>query len=220
MTNSNSVIAAAAPEFEDRVDTESKKRRGIIDGARRVFFDKGFDGASMDEIARAAGVSKGTIYVYFNSKEVLFQALVDADRRKSAERLFEFDPFDPDTESLLLRIGTSFMMMAVQPDHIRLVRMVIGVSEKFPLIGRIFFENGPCYGGRRLSDLFARQTELGLLAVEDCETAAFQFLNLCQGNIVKGLLFGGDVKPSPTMIEDTVAKGVRVFLKAYRPRAG
>lgn len=196
-------------------EPEAKKRREIIDGARRVFFDRGFDGASMDEIARASGVSKATIYVYFDSKEGLFQALVETDRRKSAERLFEFDDNDPDTEGLLRRIGISFMTMMVQPDHIRLVRMVIGAAEKFPAVGRTFFETGPCHGGRRLAALFARQTELGHLRVEDYEAAAFQFFNLCQGNLAKGLMFGLHEQPTPAQIEATVEGGIRVFLAAY-----
>lgn len=215
-----SMVGDVGSEACERVEPEAGKRREIIDGARRVFFDKGFDGASMDEIARAAGVSKATIYVYFDSKEVLFQALVDADRRKSAERLFEFDDTDPDIASLLQRIGVSFMTMMVQPDHIRLVRMVIGVAEKFPAVGQAFFEGGPCHGGRRLSALLARQTELGYLAVDDCETAAFQFFNLCQGNHVKGLMFGTGVQPSPEKMEATVSSGVRVFLAAYGVKRG
>ncbi len=49
------------------------KIRQILDGARAVFLAVGFDGASMNEIARAAGVSKGTLYVYFPSKVGLFE---------------------------------------------------------------------------------------------------------------------------------------------------
>ena len=54
---------------------DSAKRRQIMDGARAVFLAQGFDAASMGEIARAAGVSKGTLYVYFDSKEKLFEAI-------------------------------------------------------------------------------------------------------------------------------------------------
>lgn len=198
-------------------DLEAKKRLDIIDGARKVFFHKGFDGASMDEIARAASVSKATIYVYFDSKADLFRALVEADRRQSAERLFEFDETD-EVEPLLTRIGLSFMNMMVRPNHIRLVRMVIGVAEKFPAIGQTFFETGPCHGGRRLAELLARQVDLGHLQVDDCHAAAFEFFNLCQGNLVKGLMFGMAEHPTPENIETYVTRAVRVFLAAYGPK--
>jgi AcrR family transcriptional regulator len=206
--------AADAPSPAEQ-DLEAKKRLDIIDGARRVFFHKGFDGASMDEIARAAAVSKATIYVYFESKADLFRALVEADRRQSAERLFEFDEADADAETLLTRIGVSFMSMMIRPNHIRLVRMVFGVAEKFPAIGQTFFETGPCYGGRRLAELLRRQVELGQLDVDDCQAAAFEFFNLCQGNQVKALMFGLSDAPTLEDIERTVGRAVRVFLAAY-----
>src|SRR5690606_32383907 len=53
------------------------KRRQILEGAQNVFLRMGFDAASMNDITREAGVSKGTIYVYFNSKEDLFVALCE-----------------------------------------------------------------------------------------------------------------------------------------------
>ena len=49
-------------------DEDSAKRRQIVEGARKVFRELGFDAASMGEIAKAAGVSKGTLYVYFADK--------------------------------------------------------------------------------------------------------------------------------------------------------
>ena len=56
------------------------KRRQIMEGARQVFLSSGFDGASMNDVARAAGVSKGTLYAYFNSKEELFEAIIRAEK--------------------------------------------------------------------------------------------------------------------------------------------
>ena len=68
----SATLQAKPPELPA---TDSAKRRQILDGARRVFLSAGFDGASMGEIAKAARVSKGTLYVYFDSKEALFEAL-------------------------------------------------------------------------------------------------------------------------------------------------
>ena len=211
---------AGAPGPSGAADNEleAKKRHDIIDGARRVFFRKGFDGASMDEIARAASVSKATIYVYFESKADLFRALVEADKRQSAEGMLQIDEIDDDVANLLHRIGVSFMGMMVRPDHIRLVRMVIGVAEKFPAVGQAFFQAGPCQGGRRFADLLRRQVVLGRLEVDDCEAAAFQFFNLCQGNLVKGLMFGTADTPTQQAVEATVAGAVRVFMAAYGPK--
>jgi AcrR family transcriptional regulator len=58
------MVAADRPSLHLVSDEETSKRRQILNGARKVFMDLGFDGASMGEIARSAGVSKGTLYVY------------------------------------------------------------------------------------------------------------------------------------------------------------
>lgn len=214
-----SIMESDTDRAATRAEPESTKRRDIIDGARRVFFDKGFDGASMDEVAKAAGVSKATIYVYFSSKEELFEALVLNDRARSAEHLFVVDPTVGDVASVLRRIGISFMTMMVQPDHIRLVRMVIGVAEKFPRVGRSFFDAGPCHGGQRLAGLLRQQADLGRLVLDDDLAAAHLFLNMCQGMLAKGLLFGNPSPPTPAQIEETVDRAVRVFLAAYGAKA-
>lgn len=210
-----SMIDIETPAAPARTEPESSKRRDIIDGARKVFFEKGFDAASMDEVAKAASVSKATIYVYFNSKEELFEALVHNDRARSAEHLFVVDPSIDDVASLLRRIGISFMTMMVQPEHIRLVRMVIAVAERFPRVGRTFFEAGPCHGGQRLADLLRQQADLGRLAIDDDLAAAYVFFNLCQSNQVKGLLFGTEQQPTPSQIEATVDRAVAIFLAYY-----
>src|ERR1700681_1589822 len=75
-------------------DEDGAKRCQIIKGARRVFLAQGFDAASMGEIARAAGVSKGTLYVYFQSKEELFDAIVGEECGVQAETTFALDPSD------------------------------------------------------------------------------------------------------------------------------
>src|ERR1044071_6707078 len=98
-----------APLQGDHLDaesgSESAKRRQILDGARRVFLARGFDGASMGEIAKVAGVSKGTRYVYFDSKEALFEALTLEEKKGLAEVLFKLDAEDPDVRAVLTRLG-------------------------------------------------------------------------------------------------------------------
>src|SRR5689334_23686455 len=87
---------------------DSAKRRQIIEGARAVFLAEGFDAASMNDIARKAGVSKGTLYVYFKSKEDLFEAIAEEQCRFHAERVFELDSADHDVAAMLMRLGTAF----------------------------------------------------------------------------------------------------------------
>ena len=91
------------------------KRRQIIDGARAVFLAHGFDAASMGEIARQAGVSKGTLYVYFDSKEALFEAIVEEECRSQAEQVFALDPDDHDVAAVLTRLGRAYVQYLCRP---------------------------------------------------------------------------------------------------------
>src|SRR5580700_4731975 len=125
---------------------DSAKRRQIMEGAREVFLAQGFDAASMDAIARKAGVSKGTLYVYFDSKEQLFEAIAHEACAAQAEGVFSFDPADHDVETVLTRLGRSFVKFFCRPGAMSPLRTVIGISERMPEIGRTFYETGPAKG--------------------------------------------------------------------------
>jgi AcrR family transcriptional regulator len=194
---------------------DSAKRRQVLDGARRVFLSAGFDGASMGEIARNAGVSKGTLYVYFDSKESLFEALILDERRGLAEVLFRLDEDDPDVKAVMRRLGLSFLDMMVRPEHVSSVRMVIGAAEKFPRFGKVFFQAGPCEGVRRLKGYLDAQVEAGRLAIADTSLAAQHFLDLCQGSLMRRLLFAAGETPTAEERAYTVDEAIRVFFAAY-----
>src|SRR5690349_23069593 len=106
---------------------DSDKRRQIVDGARAVFLAQGFDAASMGEIARKAGVSKGTLYVYFDSKEALFQAIAHEQCHAQAERVFALDHADHDVEGVLTRLGTEFVRFLCRPERVAPVRAIISI---------------------------------------------------------------------------------------------
>src|SRR5437588_9315210 len=105
---------AALPSHTDGAE-DSAKRRQIMDGARAVFLAQGFDAASMGEIARVAGVSKGTLYVYFENKEELFDAIVGNECRAHAETIFSFDPNDHDVAAVLARLGVAYAQFLCRP---------------------------------------------------------------------------------------------------------
>src|SRR5271157_2565396 len=117
------------------------KRRQIMDGARTAFLSGGFDGASMNDIARAAGVSKGTLYAYFTSKDALFEAIIRAEYAQTAERLCVFKR-EGDARAMLTDFGVRLMRRMAEPIHMSLARVVIAAVEKFPNVGRTFYESG------------------------------------------------------------------------------
>ena len=192
------------------------KRKQIIDGARRVFIELGFDAASMNDITRAAGVSKGTLYVYFDSKEALFEAIVEEESASQAERVFALDSNDHDVEAVLVRLGRSFVKFLSRPGGMSPLRTVISISERMPDIGRQFYETGPMKAINKLSHYLAAEVAAGNLVIEDCEVAAAQFLDSCSSTVFKPLLFNAAEAPSEDRINHVVAIAVRTFLSAYQ----
>jgi AcrR family transcriptional regulator len=212
-------LAPSSPET-DRAGARlnDEKMRQIIDGARRVFLADGFDGASMNEVARVAGVSKGTLYVYFQSKQALFEALIREEHRRTAERLSIFDEAEPDVALVLKRFGNALMNVMLLPEHIALVRTVSAAAAKFPTIGRAFFEAGPQYGANRLADYFAQQVEAGTLVVDDVNLAAWQLLECLQGGHLKRMLFCVCEPPPQEAVEKAVSRAVDMFMAVYQPK--
>ncbi len=209
---------AAADGGRGRED--GAKRRQILEGARAVFLADGFDAASMNDIARAAGVSKGTLYVYFDGKDTLFEALIREEKREQAEQLCQFVSTEPDLRSALNRFGVRLLELMLRPSSIAHLRTVLAVGAKFPSIGQAFYEAGPEFGIRRLARFLETQVAAGELDIDDAESAAVHLSEMCKSPHLLKAILGVSDRPSDVEIEDQVAKAVDVFLRAYRRPAG
>jgi AcrR family transcriptional regulator len=211
--------AQAQLKIAPKAPDDSAKRRQIVQGARSIFLAQGFDAASMSDIARAAGVSKGTLYVYFENKEQLFQAIVQEECMMHAEGAFSLDPSDHDVEGALLRLGAAFIEFLCRPEKASALRTVVAIADRMPEIGRVFYETGPALGIARLADYLRAQTTAGLLAIDDAEVAAAQFLDACQSTLFKPVLFNFRKAPQQDAIDYVVGIAVRTFMRAYRAKA-
>jgi AcrR family transcriptional regulator len=194
---------------------DNAKRRQIVEGARAIFLQHGFDAASMNDIARAAGVSKGTLYVYFTNKEELFAAIVYQECQVHAEDTFDLDPADHDVATVLTRLGISYLGFLCQPEKASALRIVVAIADRMPEIGRIFYETGPATGIAKLAAYLQAQNQAGALAVDDCELAAAQFLDSCQSTLFKPVLFNFRDAPDADAIARVVRIAVRTFTRAY-----
>ncbi|MER8365522.1 TetR/AcrR family transcriptional regulator [Mesorhizobium sp. M1348] len=192
------------------------KRSQIIEGARRVFIDKGFEAASMNDITREAGVSKGTIYVYFANKEELFEALIEEERGTIFKNMYEVLDQIGDLRQTLVKFGIVLSMKITSARVILAQRTVIGASERIPELGARFYERGPKRGHDRVVVFLNMAIERGLLKIDDVELAAYQFTELCLAGLFRQCIFAYRTKaPSAAEIEHIVRSGVDVFLKAY-----
>jgi AcrR family transcriptional regulator len=195
--------------------SDSGKRRQIINGACRVFLAQGFDAASMGAIAREAGVSKGTLYVYFRSKEELFEAIVEEQCRQQAEQIFALDSNAP-IEAELRRLGEEFVRFLCRPSGVSPLRTVIAIADRMPELGAKFYLSGPARGIESLKRYFEEKVAGGILKPHDCEVTAAQFLDSCLSMTFKPLLFNFAGPPDDARIVRVVDVAVRTFLAAYR----
>jgi AcrR family transcriptional regulator len=196
-------------------DTDSSKRRQILDGARKVFMDLGFDGASMGEIARAAGVSKGTLYVYFDDKNRLFEAIVEEENLAQGKLAFNFDP-ERDVTTTLMEFGQAYIQLLCRPGGGSAVRTVMAIAERMPDVGRRFYTNVVSVTTARLSDYLKVRASLDDLVIEDFDLASMQFTQMCQASLFMPFIFQVAPAPSPERIRAVIASATRMFLAAYQ----
>ncbi|TRC86772.1 TetR/AcrR family transcriptional regulator [Mesorhizobium sp. WSM4303] len=192
------------------------KRSQIIEGARRVFIDKGFEAASMNDITREAGVSKGTIYVYFANKEELFEALIEEERGTIFKNMYDMLDRADDLRQTLVKFGKVLSMKITSAKVIQAQRTVIGASDRIPDMGARFYERGPKRGHDRVAQFLNAAVDRGLLKIEDVDLAAYQFTELCLAGLFRQCIFAYRTKaPSQDEIDHIVRSGVDVFLKYY-----
>jgi AcrR family transcriptional regulator len=213
------MVAAHHPTTLQLVgDEDSSKRRQILDGARKVFMDLGFDGASMGEIARAAGVSKGTLYVYFADKNRLFEAIVEEETLQQGKVTFNFDP-KRDVTTTLMDFGQAYMQTLCRPGGGSATRTVMAIAERMPEVGRRFYNNVVAHKIARLAAYLDTRGAAGDLEIEDCELAATQFMQMCQASLFMPFVFQAAPAPSAERIAEVVASATRMFLAGYQAKA-
>ncbi len=208
------MIAADTTPLRIAGDEDSSKRRQILDGASKVFMDLGFDGASMGEIARAAGVSKGTLYVYFADKCALFEAIVEEETIQQGEVVFNLEP-GRDVPTTLREFGEAYIAMLCRPGGGSAIRTVMAIAERMPEVGRRYYERVLERNIKRLAAYLDAHVNRGELAIDNCELAASQYMLTCQASLFLPFIFQAAPPPSPTRIKAVIDSAVRMFLAAY-----
>jgi AcrR family transcriptional regulator len=198
-------------------DEDSSKRRQILDGARKVFMDLGFDAASMNEIARSAGVSKGTLYVYFADKNRLFQAIIEDEALEQSKVVFNLDPVR-DVETTLREFGQAYIALLCRPGGGSWIRTVMAIAERMPDVGRRYYANVLEKIVNRLADYLQTHVAPDDLAIDDCRLAASQFMEVCKASLFLPFVFQAAPTPSAERIAEVVDSATRMFLAAYRAK--
>ncbi|MGD2183827.1 TetR/AcrR family transcriptional regulator [Lusitaniella coriacea] len=146
------------------------KSEQIFQGAIGEFLEKGYAGTSMDKVAAAAGVSKATVYSYFQDKEGLFKALVARMARERFYLVFGTESLQGEPEVVLRRLATKLLdRIARDREYLAFVRLVIGESGRFPDLAQELIRNIVHPGIKELSGYFASHPEL---KIADSEAVA------------------------------------------------
>ncbi|TWP50719.1 TetR/AcrR family transcriptional regulator [Lentzea tibetensis] len=203
-------------EIEGR---SARKRRAIVEAARTVFLRSGYAGASMDEVAALAEVSKQTVYKHFADKERLFTEIIVGDIKTTEERsdeIIESLPASDDIDGDLRALGRQIVVNVMQPRLVRLRRIIIGEVDRFPDVARTWFDSAPGRSYAMLADRFGTLHSRGLLHTPDPMLAAQHFLWLVLSIPMNKAMFEVDENPfTPEELERFADEGVRVFMAAY-----
>ena len=194
--------------------TTTDKRVAILDAATRVFLSAGYGSASMDAIARHAGVSKQTIYAHFGDKASLFEAIVLA----GSDRLIEpieaaIGAAEPPSVALVA-IGRRYVEVVMGDQALARFRVVVGECGRFPELAQVFYRSGPERAMTRFADYLAAENCAGRLTVANPWLAADQFFGMLRGDpFLRRLLDldGTAATDTGSMVEQSVA----VFLAVY-----
>jgi AcrR family transcriptional regulator len=183
-----------------------------------VFFANGFVGTSMDQVAATAAVSKQTVYKHFSDKEALFREVVTnvvraRDSGITAELLSTGDgPIDEPLQSF----ARNFLKGVMQPDVLKLRRLVIGEVGRFPELGQAFYDLGPKRAAEQLALVLRELATRRGLSLDDPNLAAEHLLWLILSiPLNQAMLLGDENSFTDAALDRYANEGVTAFLRAY-----
>jgi len=193
-----------------------RRRQAILEVARELFQAQGYAATSMSEIAARLGGSKGTLYNYFRSKEELFAAFMQNTCQVGADEVFQnMGPAGEDLRRALNELGVNFLTFLLRPETMAVHRLVVAEGERFPELGRIFYEAGPRRGQESLVNFFGPLIEQGRMKPGDPLEVGRWFKDILLADVYNRKLWGVIDELTPEQVRDHVTKAVDVFLAAF-----
>ncbi|HEY9334738.1 MAG TPA: TetR/AcrR family transcriptional regulator [Kribbella sp.] len=198
-----------------------RKRRAILAAATEVFLQHGYLGASMDEVAAKAGVSKQTVYKQFENKERLFTEIVlgTSDQLIDGLQQAYADTLEgaADAREALRALAYRLLQSLTADGVLQLRRLVIAEADRFPEVCGAWFTSGFEKSLEALGQALHRLSERGLLReLDDPTLAAYQFAGLVMYKPMNRAMFAGTrQRPKPGELEGLADRAVDVFLAAY-----
>jgi AcrR family transcriptional regulator len=200
-----------------REERRDERRELILDVARGRFLADGYAATSMSAIAARLGGSKGTLYNYFRNKEDLFAAVMQRQCAELQASLFDVDGQPGDAKARLTHFARRFLELLMSPHAVAIQRLVVAEGERFPELGRVFYESGPRVVMARMGEHLEELMDKGLLRRADPLVAAQHLKDLAVSGVYLPKLWGVLDKLTDEDAERQVARAVDTFLRAYAP---
>lgn len=192
-----------------------EKRAALVEAAGQLFCRHGFDAVSLDAVARAASVSKLTIYSHFGDKEGLFTAAVEARcEQQLPHGLFE-RPEGLSLRDALVAIGRAFTGLVQSEDAIQLMRMMVAQPGGSTRLATLYFAAGPKRALDEMEGFLRGVQASGQLAIGDPREAAGHFFMLLKGIVHMQVLIGLAPPPDAEARARHVERCVDFFLRAH-----
>lgn len=197
---------------------QGRKFQQVIDGARRIFLQRGYEGAGVDDIARAAGVSKATLYSYFPDKRLLFMEVARLECLRQADEALDRIDLTAPPEVVLRRAAETMLAFFLSDFGQRVHRIAVAESGRFPELGRQFYENGPKLARRHVADYLQQACARGELVIDDIPLAADQFAELCKADLFLRRIMGVSDRFTDAEMARVIDGAVAMFLARYGVR--
>lgn len=194
---------------------KGRKFDQVLTGARDVFLRDGYEGASVDEIARTASVSKATLYSYFPDKSILFLEVAKTECLRQADRATAVWDTDAPPRHVLTQAAGHMLGFFLSDFGLQVYRIVVAELGRFPSLGREFYEAVPMQVRQTMMAYFRGAIARGELAIDDLELAADQFTELCKASLHGQFILGVKSRASEAEIDRVIEGAVDMFLARY-----
>ncbi len=194
---------------------QGRKVSQVLDGARKVFLRDGFEGASVDEIAREAGVSKATLYSYFPDKRLLFMEVAKAECRRQSDAAIDRIQLSGPPEEVLFEAASHMVRFFLSGFGRQVYRICVAESGRFPELGREFYASGPMTVHALLTDYLRQAVAKGELRIDDIDLAAAQFPELCKASLHIPMVLGIKTEFRDDEIDRVIRGAVDMFMARY-----
>lgn len=195
-----------------------RTRNAVEAAALELFVQKGFEGASIDEIARRAKVSKPTIYAHYHGKEDLFVKILERCCTRLLTPILDDDPTEKTLEEVLLDFAIGYCETVLSQEVIALHRLFISEAARFPLLGQRYYAAGPQEVHNELAAFFRRRQSEGQMEAADANLQAEQFAGLVLTPIRLKRLFSVTDDVDQATIRRYCMSAVSLFCEGVRRR--